>query len=288
VGAYAYNRGEDFSFLLINRDFEDDYTVQVQWPSSLDISPDAMIYTLWNDDFSSVETYIDSVLVTISPEMLITVPKHAMVIIAARGTDPEYTQLPHGYFDRIRADSIFVYTDGVREISRSYGMETIYGEAFPAEAFSREVAFEVIENTANAIVNHFISPSRMRIMGSGNCGQNGYVEVRVYSADNNAIGDTVRINITNQGSNCDVSTDSFSCDDYMLYYPNPVSDSFIVNKLIHENSTFELYDLGGRKVLQHPLNLGYAINIDDLLSGIYLIRVITPEGKELRGKLNKN
>ena len=102
VGTYAYNSGENFSVLLINRDFENDFTIQLELPGDIGFSEEATVYTIWEDDFSSYNTFIDSTVVSISDDLLINVPKHAMVIVNLKGDDPGYEKLPIGYWDRKR------------------------------------------------------------------------------------------------------------------------------------------------------------------------------------------
>jgi hypothetical protein len=286
VGGYAFNKGVDFSLLLINRDFADSYTVQIELPADLNFSSQARMFTIWNDDFSSFDTNIDSVDVTLSSGMLITVPKHAMVIIAAKADDPEYVQLPHGYFDRVRADSINVYTEGPGDIAVSGGLEYVYGQVFPENAFSRNVGFEILENTANANTRVFTTQSRIRIIGSGVCGNDGHVKVRVYSLENNAIADTLTVLISNQGTNCDVSSDQMDFSN-RLFYPNPAENTIHLNGSIDQNSMVEIFDVSGRQLKIFDLKRGYVIPTDDLHSGIYLLRITLPDGKILDGKLKK-
>ncbi len=284
VGGYAYNRGEDFSILFVNRDFTDDYTVQVQLPEDITFSTQATLYTLWNDNFASFETNIDSVEVSLVNGMLVNIPKHAMVILAAQGTDPEYTQLPHGYYDRILPDSIDVYTDGDRLIDVNRGTENIYGYVYPAEAFNDDTWFDVIENTANAELIQFFTQPRLRVRGSGECGDDGLVKVIVRAADNPFVADTVAIEIINQGTDCDVSVDDDWNNSMAFVYPNPASDILHLSEDVNQQSVIEIFDLNGRLVLRRKLVDGYEIDTTNFVDGLFMIRLIDPSGKVSQGK----
>jgi len=288
IGGYAYNNGEDFALMFINRDFTDDYMVQVQLPEDITFSTQATLYTLWNDDFSSFETNIDSVEVSLVNGMLVNIPKHAMVILAAQGTDPEYAQLPHGYYDRLLPDSIDVYTDGDRLIDTNRGTENIYGYVYPEDAFNSDTWFEVIENTANAEFVQFFTQPRLRVRGSGECGDDGLVKVIVRAADNIFIADTVTIEIINQGIDCDVSVDDIWENGRAFVYPNPVNDVLYVSEDINERVIIEIFDINGRMILRRKLEEGYAINTANFANGLFMVRLIDPSGKVTQGKVQVN
>ncbi|MFW5974863.1 MAG: fibronectin type III domain-containing protein, partial [Bacteroidota bacterium] len=111
VGTYAYNNGTDYSVMLINRDFEDKYTVQVDLPDNLNFNTDATLYTVWNDDYSSFDTNMTEETIQLSDGMLVDVPKHAMVLISAQVDNADYEKLPLGYFTRQQPETLTVTDD---------------------------------------------------------------------------------------------------------------------------------------------------------------------------------
>ncbi len=114
LGAYAYNLDENLSLLLINRDFVNPFTIQIALPEGVNYSTNATMYSIWNGDFSSVETNINSGAINLTHGMLVTIPRHSMVIIATQVQDVEFSQLPHGYFDRVHVESLNTWTDAGR------------------------------------------------------------------------------------------------------------------------------------------------------------------------------
>ena len=69
VGAHVFARDDAFCILLCSRDFENDLTVQLNFPDDLQLTaPEkAMIYTITGDGFSSKESVVDSMEITDFP-----------------------------------------------------------------------------------------------------------------------------------------------------------------------------------------------------------------------------
>jgi hypothetical protein len=287
VGAYAYNSGEQFSVLLMNRDFEHDFTLQLELPDDLSFSENATIYTIWEDDFSSFETNIDSTEVTLSDDLLIRIPKHAMVIVSVEGENPGYEQLPLGFYDRIRPDSLRVYSTRDFIIDTNKGSDIIRTEVGPDDAFSTEAILDVIENTTESILTP-LSGGRLHIKASGNCGDEGYIKIHAYAADNHALSDTVTVLVTNQGTDCPATRASLVDNKgKLLFFPNPATEKITVSRNLDSRSLLEIFDNQGRKVLQHTLKNGYEISVSEFNPGLYIIGILKSDGTYLTGKLQK-
>ncbi len=74
----------------------------------------------------------------------------------------------------------------------------------------------------------------------------------------------------------------------LVIYPNPASDVFYlsVDDKDFSNGILNIYDLTGRLKNQHKLNVGKnSINIEELSSGMYLVRIKSSKGKIQTGKL---
>ena len=70
-------------------------------------------------------------------------------------------------------------------------------------------------------------------------------------------------------------------------YPNPVSENLFFNFPDNNDQiTFELFDLGGHKVLTRELKSAENISLDGLNIGVYIYKLIT-DGKKQSGKLIK-
>jgi hypothetical protein len=289
VGAYAYNRGENFSIMLINRDFTAPFTVQVVLPDGLDFDSDARMYTIWEDDFSSTGHNIDSVDVVFESGMFVEVPKHAMVIIAARGDDPGFKKLPEGFFDRVLPDSIDVKTDGGTDgegnITRAWGYVTITSEVFPTNAFNRGVVYEIIENTTErSAFNFLISSGRLRITARED--DHGIIRVRARAGDNPAIYKDLEINVDTRDIPSD--TELIPEPGMRLFHPNPAGDFIYVSREICPDSRIEFFDLNGRKIMDFALNGRRELSLQDLDPGLYFIRVTGADGTVFNERIRKN
>ncbi len=288
VGAYACNLENQFGILLMNRDFEHDFTVQLELPAGLEFAENATVYTLWEDDFSSFETNIDSTEVTLSDDLLIRVPKHAMVIVSVTGEDPGYEQLPIGYYDRKRPENLEVTSTRNFIIDTNRGTDVIHTEVLPSDAFSTVAILDVIENTTESILTP-LSDGRLHIKASGNCGDEGYIKIHAYAADNHSLSDTLTVLVTNQGTDCPTTNaDLVDNNGKPLFYPNPATEKIAVSRSLDSRSLLEIFDNQGRKVLQHTLKNGYEISVEKFQSGFYIIGLLKPDGTYLTGKMQKN
>ena len=287
VGAYAYNKGDTFSVLLINRDFENDFTIQLHLPGDIGFSEDATVYTLWEDDFSSYDTNIDSTVVSISDDLLINVPKHAMVIVNFKGDDPGYEKLPIGYWDRKRPESLKVFSTRNFIINTTRGTDVISTEVLPSDAFSTVAVMDVIENTTKSILTT-LSGGRLHIKGSGVCGDEGNIVLHVYAADNHELSDTVTVQITNQGTDCPATAiGDISDGDKVLFYPNPATEKIYISTGLDSRSKIEITDSSGRTVFRNALNNGYDIRVSNFNPGLYVIGILKPDGTYISGKFQK-
>lgn len=87
-----------------------------------------------------------------------------------------------------------------------------------------------------------------------------------------------------------LNVDNFSKDLAFKVYPNPVKTDRNINivlskKSISEKSTVEIYNISGRKVFQKVLsnqNLTNQVNLSDLSSGVYLMKVNANNNQKTR------
>lgn len=287
VGAYAYNSGENFSVLLLNRDFENDFTIQLELPSDLGFSDKATIYTLWENDFSSYNTKIDSTEVSLTDDLLIKVPKFGMVIVSFKGDDPGYEKLPLGYWDRKRPESLKVFSTRNFLINTNRGTDVISTEVLPADAFSAVAVMDVLENKTKSVLTT-LSGGRLHIKASGVCGDEGNIVLRVYASDNHELCDTVTVQITNQGIDCPATgTGDFADGNKVLFYPNPANEKIYINTSLDSRSKIEITDSLGRTVFRNDLNNGYEIKVSNFNPGLYIIAILKPDGTAISEKFQK-
>ena len=79
------------------------------------------------------------------------------------------------------------------------------------------------------------------------------------------------------GDACVLSADDVTLEKSLKLYPNPTKNIINVNSPLIDINKIEIYSVIGKKMKQFTLNLN-KINIDDLSSGLYLIKVISDKG----------
>lgn len=286
LGTYAFNRDNEFGVILINRDFLNNYTVQLKLPDDINFENEAKLYTLWEDDFNVFDTQIDSATVDLSNDMLLNVPKHAMVIVAVKGENPNYEKLPLGYYPRVRPDSLIITSGRDFLIDTHRGTDVISTEVLPDSAFSTAAVIDVIENTTESILTP-LSNGRLHIKGSGICGDDGYIMLHIYAADNHDLSDTVTVTITNQGLDCTTAVGDLQKADNVLFYPNPANEKLFFDNQLDSQSVLKIYNSKGQLVIEKKLSDGYEVTVKYLKPGLYIVGVLKPDGTFSTDKLQK-
>jgi hypothetical protein len=286
VGAHAYSKGGSFTLLLVNRDFADSYTVQLELPEEFIFNSDATMFTLWGDDFSSFDINVDSVNIQIENGMLVNIPKHSMILISAGMEDPGFNTLPLGYFDRVRPDSLNAYIEGSGVIETNRGAESIWAYAYPSNSFSNDVFFEILDNETESTLTFLTN--RTHVRGSGVCGDEGYITVRAAAVDNHQLSDTFRIFVTNQGQDCHpVSAELISDIDNIVIYPNPAVDFVYIDGNIDKEAKVEVIDFSGRLVIRKQLCENNNLYVGHLKPGIYIMNISVSGSEVIRAKFKK-
>lgn len=285
VGTYVYNRGEDFSILLVNRDFENDFTVRVNLPEAHGLQAEATLYTFSNTDYSSYSTEIDSATVNLTDNMLVRIPAFGMVIISTKGQDPGFEVLPMGYYDRQLPESMNIYMKNGGNISVSLGSEVITATISPYSAFNPAVTFKILENPTESTFRQ-VSGNTLQIFGSGICGDGGIIKVVVIVNDNPAINDTISVNVTAQGSGCPTtSLDEIDQNNQPLFYPNPAGQKITFSSVLSSDTRVRIINPQGQVVLSKDLAAGREFGTSSMDSGMYVVNIIFPEGESYSEKL---
>lgn len=124
--------------------------------------------------------------------------------------------------------------------------------------------------TGIAVANGFTSDNTLTITVPANMADgNHYLHLRVLDADGNwSLYSRALFNV--DGS---LSVENIGAANFQVF-PNPTTTILHVNFAIEIESHVELYDTNGKKVLSKPMNeLQNTLNISDLSSGIYLLKV---------------
>jgi hypothetical protein len=82
------------------------------------------------------------------------------------------------------------------------------------------------------------------------------------------------------GSTCaTLEISNFDISSSFKIYPNPVKSTVNIDLSSVDNSSVDVYDIDGRKILTQKLsNSSNTINIDNLSSGMYLFKVTSDQG----------
>ncbi len=276
IGCYAYVENGRYSLLFLSRDFENDYTVQIDLPEEIQlIAPEtARRFTITGNNYSDNDAVIDSSIITISDNLLIQVPKYSMVIITFQCTDPQFEPLPLGHYEYVSATdlTIIAYKSDIMDITTNKQKKIYTVTVVPENAFSDEVTWEVITNNVN--LKSLVNIIGLNIYGSGTCEGNGSIILKAYAWDNRNVYDEVAVNISNQGTECGTGLYETGSNVFKIY-PNPVNDRlFIENMEPDDINQIEIYDVLGIKYLSLEIHEEkYTINIEDLKPGIYILTV---------------
>ena len=79
------------------------------------------------------------------------------------------------------------------------------------------------------------------------------------------------------GDNCVLGIDDHLLSQSLNLYPNPVKNILNIDSKEFKLTKIEIYSVIGKKMKQFTSNL-HKVNVDDLSSGLYLIKVISDKG----------
>ncbi|MGW8315303.1 MAG: fibronectin type III domain-containing protein [Bacteroidales bacterium] len=275
VGAHVYASEGAFTVLLVSRDFENDYTVQVDLPDELQlISPgSAWRYEISGNEFSDREAWVDSTQVTMSDSLLVTVPRHSMVLLVFGGEGITFDPLPLGYYDYVSAESveIYAYNTDVFDIE-GREKKILLKNVTPEDVFSDAVVWTVETNGVN--VNYGLKSYGFEVMGSGTCDGNGTITVRATAWDNPEVYDEVTMVITGQGTDCSTGMDVQDGTAFRLY-PNPAGSHIVLEGLPSGTDRVAVTEMTGKTVISTRFpDTGRELDISGLPPGIYMINAI--------------
>ena len=284
VGSYVYNNGDQFSILLVNRDFEHDFTIRLNLEEAGGLQSEATQYTLSSPDYSSYTANIDSTSIQISDKMLVRIPAYGMVIISVKGEDPEFEALPMGFYDRQLPESMNIYLKNGGNISVSLGSEVITANISPYNAFNPGVTFRILENPTESTFRQ-VSPNALQIFGSGICGDEGTIKIAVTANDLPSISDTISVVVTGQGSGCTTSIDEIQQNNQPLFYPNPAGKTITFSSMLASDTQIQIINPLGQIILKRNLASGNEFGIGNIESGLYVVNITLPQGRTFSEKL---
>lgn len=282
VGSHFYTNGTDYSILLVSRDFENDYLLELDLPDGFSFNSTAKKYLISGSDFSTYDATIDSSDITLTDDMFITLPKHSIMIIKFTGEDQNFDQLPPGWYGGLKAiDSVRIIANEGTEIDEDAGYINLSAEVYPAEAITG-YKWSFVSNEINAL-GYPRGSNGFRVKGSGDCQGNGSVLVKVESNLNSELFDTIRIEISNQTETggCEGTSVDDLTEVNIHIFPNPVNEVLSVrsgkNELI---TSIKVLDLTGKELKAYSRISDQIVNIPviNMPAGTFLIEISTTRG----------
>ena len=149
VGTSVYNNGKKWSILLFSRDFDNDYTVQLNLPNDIGTISNVKKYWVTGDGSENgpsirTEFVTDSLVsnVEFKDNVLVTVPKYSMVLYTFEANDPGFTKLPLGYFEFAKAAETLVAPVPL-EIKTNKGSASFNPAIEPHSSYTQAKADEI-------------------------------------------------------------------------------------------------------------------------------------------------
>ncbi len=274
VGCHVFTQGDAFSILLLSRDFENDFTVQVDLPDELALlAPEnGMKYVISGDGYSTKEAVLDSMQVTMSDSLLVHVPRYSMVVLSFGADGPAVENVPMGFYDYISAESIEIYAYGT-EIFDITGREKkiLLTNVEPEDVLSDAVIWTVDSDSVEVVAEK--KSYGFEVKGSGTCAGNGTITVRASAWDNPEVYDEIEINISGQGTNCNVGTGEAFAGSLRIY-PNPAREVLFIDGIGDGAEQLTVTDITGRVCMSRVCAAPQAdLDISGLDAGIYYLRI---------------
>ncbi len=283
VGCHAYIQDNAFAVLLFSRDFENDFTVQLDLPDELLVlAPEtAMKYVITSEGYSAKDATVDSSMITMSDSLLVTVPKYSMVVISFGGEGVSVEDVPMGFFDYASAETVSIYALGteIYEI-QGRGKLIFKAEVTPEEILSDAVIWSVESDGVEVIYS--VQSYGFDLKGSGTCAGNGTVKVRATAWDNPLIYDEVEVTISGQGVDCGVGIRDDGEGEPRLY-PNPAHDLLYVEGLPVDVQHLQVTDITGRICFLQDCKGGRVeIDLTRFEAGFYYLEITGTQAAIIR------
>jgi len=269
VSTHAYAKGENYTIMLLSRDFENDVMVQVELPDSIQPKAGYKIFTLSGDAFQSYDTKIDSMASAAGKvdSMVVRVPKYGMVIITFKANAYSLNAPKEGVLKVKKVTDINVVIDkGTNPITVAAGELVCHAEVVPADAFSNLTSYAYISNTANATTSTTVARAKDR-------GWNGEVVIRFTALDGSNFYKDYVVVIDIPGNKPPIGFDKNEAA-LITAYPNPFDHSINFIMPQGEEGIIEIVDAKGILQLSKKAETEIVeINTSELPSGLYYVNI---------------
>jgi hypothetical protein len=265
VSCHAYHRDGKYSILLISRDFENDYYVEVNVPENLNFNSSGKKYVVTTDHFSSYETHIDSTAMTIANNMMVKVPKFGMVLMTFSGDDQDFTELPLGYWgDYVKADNITIECEENTHTITEAGKLHFSAIITPEDAFATSPKWQILDDDLGVVFyqgtlsvsNAVTGTDTLYIKASaGEVSDTYMVVIDIASGINDALNHKIRI------------------------FPNPARDMLTISTDSKFPAVLTITNIHGKYLLSREItDVKTQIDASGFNPGLYLLRIQAENG----------
>ncbi|GJM64349.1 fibronectin type III domain-containing protein [Persicobacter diffluens] len=288
VGHHFYKTEQGkYALVLFSRDFEHNYTLQLDIPSEiLGGATAATVYELLAEDYSANAFEMNTSLLTLSDGAIIPLQANSVKIIEFEGEDFTFDRYDIGAFKFLRSNAdLTLSTVNTTLIEDNKGKANLVFKGGP-EDFIHDDNYEwMLVNEQDIEVEVETQGLGFEIQASGSCAGNGEIKIiTTIEADGVAKSDELTIEIKNQGGNCGALAAGEAVPQFTVS-PNPTTGVINVDTK-GEDFIIRLFNTGGRLVHSGAYAGGQPVDIRHLPAGVYILNVLS-EGQVAAKKIIK-
>jgi len=280
VSANMFYENGAYKVVLISRDFENSFSTQLNFPAGIGVPATAKKFMITGTDFSASSVIMDTADIAMTNNMIVEVPKYAMVIITFTGNSLEATQMPLGY-NAYRAPTSVALNSEISD-----GIVDAEGILVPTPrkaifTIGREPSDAIVEVSWKVLVSDksipTISSSRDTIsVQFADCfkGAKTITVIGTIMDEPEFVNPLIReIEISSstdlKGEPCTLSNKNAELNKLFKVYPNPSAGSVTLESSI--NGNYQIHSIQGNLVKAGKLGDGILVESMQLNAGIYVV-----------------
>jgi hypothetical protein len=272
VGIHTYRNENGYSIVLISRDYVEDHYVQVDLPDDLSIDPMGTKILLSGEDFSTKDATVDTMEIEVHDEMIVKVPKHAMVLIHFKGENMVMENLPLVYYPYPGIEEIILSGDSYT-FTEPGEVKRFDAEILPSDSWDQKVKWELLHNSGNySMVRHFTYA--MISAGDDLSNETDSMILRASSRKGDVVSEVVLY-----PDNTVSSINKVFDNSKINVYPNPSTNKFFIKA--DQSVDAVVMDINGTVILRWKLEKGLnEIDATGMSPGVFILKA-GPDTKRL-------
>lgn len=264
VGAHAYRNENGYTIVFISRDYENDHYIQLDLPEDFAPVGNGKMYMLTGEDYNTKNTEIDSMEITVNDSMLVTVPKHSMVLVHFNADSVEMENLPLAYFPYPRIEKIEI-TPSTFSFTEPSESQLFNVQISPADSWDKKVTWSLLHNDGNYGI--LDSDTYCYVYSRRNLKNESDSLVLIASSRDGEVQGQAVIYVPEV-----TGLEDLQINPGLKIYPNPANN--IVTVETRFSGLLEIFSANGAKMLETQLNEGdNEIAVDSLPQGIYTLKI---------------